>query len=229
MRIDDNILRTWYLLDLQNPDTFHGRTTPKVRNLEPWKNITSIVPETPRVIDPHAGDVWVWSDIHFGHNNIIKYTAPHRPFASKEEMNEALIANYLKVVKPGDTVIWGGDIGFMSEGLINNILSIMHGYNIWIVGNHDMHRDGTPYKLHFQERHLCKVVDIKEPDGFQYQLLFTHYPLDKVPPGCQNVHGHIHQNVANSWNINICVEHTNCAPLNLRDVCARARAYLETT
>lgn len=37
----------------------------------------------------------------------------------------------------------------------------------------------------------------------------------------------IHQNLANPWNINICVEHTGCAPLNLRDVCARARAYLE--
>lgn len=227
MKITPDTLRVRYLDDLQKPDIHHGRTTPKVRNVEAWKKITSIVPSERRAINPFQGDVWVWSDIHFGHNNIIKYTAPHRPFQTKEEMNEALINNYLAVVKPEDVVIWGGDIGFISESAINDILHRLPGYKVWIVGNHDLHRDGTVYKLHFDERHLCMPLDIVEPDGMEYQLHFTHYPLDSVPSNSVNVHGHIHQNLANPWNINICVEHTGCAPLNLRDVCARARAYLE--
>lgn len=229
MKINDAVLRVMYLEDLNNPDTFHGRDTPKVRNPLAWKAIVPKVDDQPVTVDPFNGDVWVWSDIHFGHKNIIKYTAPHRPFETPQEMNAAMIANYHAVVKPGDVVIWGGDIGFMSEGAINDILHSLPGHNIQIVGNHDMHRNGDLFKLHFEERYLCKVVDIKEPDGFEYQLLFTHYPMDKVPPGTVNVHGHIHQNLANPWNINICVEHTGCAPMNLRDICARARSYLETT
>lgn len=228
MRINDEALRALYLADLRRPDTFHGRTTPKVRNVEVWESITSIVPLNRRSINPFRGDVWVWSDIHFGHNNIIKYTAPHRPFQTKEEMNKALIENYLAVVKPEDVVIWGGDIGFMSENAINNIIGDLPGYKVWIVGNHDIHRNGTVYDLRFDERHLCMSLDIVEPDGFEYQLHFTHYPLDTVPPRSQNLHGHIHQNIANEWNTNICVEHTGCAPKNLRDLLPAIRARLES-
>lgn len=224
----DAQLRSAYLKDLQLPDTFHGRDTPKVRYITPWTAIDTRLRGEQRHINPFEADVWVWSDIHLGHKNIIKYTAPHRPYASVEQMNESLITNYFAVVKPGDIVIWGGDIGFMSVNNINAILDTLHGYNVWIVGNHDLHRDGTVYDLSFHERHLCKVVDIVEPDGFKYQIWITHYPMDNVPRGVVNLHGHIHQNQANAWNINMCVEHTNCSPMNMREVCSRARRYLET-
>lgn len=228
MKITNETLRLNYLADLTRPDTFHGRDTPKVRKLDAWKAITPYVKATARPINPYAGMVWVWSDIHFGHNNIIKYTAPHRPFADKHEMNDAMISNYHRIVHPNDICIWGGDIGFMPEPEINKILRSLPGHKIQIVGNHDMHRDGKLYNLDFDERYLCMVVDIKEPDGYEYQLHFTHYPMDSVPSKCVNVHGHIHQNIANPWNINICVEHTACGPMNLLEVCERARNYLET-
>ena len=42
------------------------------------------------------------SDLHLGHNNIIKLC--NRPFNNLEEMDEALITNWNKKVKNGDTV-----------------------------------------------------------------------------------------------------------------------------
>lgn len=229
MKITNETLRNLYLKDLELPDTHHGRTTPKVKHFGNWKAIKSTcVAAVPIVIDLRDGrDVWTWSDQHFGHKNIIRYA--DRPYQSTEEMNDSLLKNYHTVVKPDDVVIWNGDVAFMQDPQINAILTQLPGYKIHIVGNHDMDRSGILKKLAMDERHLCYVVDVVDPDGREFQLLFTHYPMDNVPTGCVNVHGHIHQNTANAWNINVSVEHTGYAPLNLREVAWRAREYLENT
>jgi calcineurin-like phosphoesterase family protein len=208
------------------PDTFHGRTTPKVREIYHWKQIKTFLAEgeTPRVVglDPFgATNIHVWSDIHFGHGNIIKYC--NRPFPDRRLMDQCLMGNYQNVVKHDDIVIWGGDIGFMKEHDINHILNQLPGYKIQIVGNHDIHRDGRVYELAFNERHLCFVLNVEDVD-FEYQLLFTHYPLDptNVPDGCYNVHGHIHNHlVPGNKHINMCVEHTGYRPMNIKEVLKR--------
>lgn len=218
-------LRSWYLRDLEQPDIHHGRTTPKARQITVWKAIESKVSEF-REVCPEPGiehDTWVWSDTHFGHKNIIKYADGMRPYESVEEMNAAMLRNALAVVKPYDTLIFGGDIAFMSVNAMNQILHQIPGWKIQIVGNHDMDRSGALIPYHMDERHLCMVRDIP---GTEFQLLFTHYPLDTVPPNCVNIHGHIHQHKANDFNINICVEHTGCAPINIKEIEQRAIAYL---
>ena len=214
-----NTLRDLYLLDLQHPDVHHGKAlVAKTKYIDNWNKIVSHYAS--EKVAP-VGDTWVWSDLHFGHNNIIRYS--DRPFDSLEAMNNALIRNYVSVVKENDTVIFGGDIGFMSVNKINDILDQLPGYKIQIVGNHDIDRAGKVMDLHFDERHLCMVRDI--PDT-EFQLLFSHYPLDAVPPNCVSVHGHIHQHLGGAHNINICVEHTQYAPLNIKEVEKRAIAYL---
>jgi calcineurin-like phosphoesterase family protein len=227
MKITHERLRELYLEDLKQPDIHHGRTSPKARHIEHWENMPLMKFNSPQpdCIDLNGDhkDVWVWSDIHWGHKNIIKYADGHRPYNNVEEMDAALIANYKAVVKPQDVVIFGGDIGFKSENAINEILDDLPGYKIHIIGNHDIHRDGKVYKLNMDEQWLCYVYDTGS-----FQLLFTHYPMNKVPKGCVNIHGHIHQNLAAAHNINICVEHTECAPRNLKSVIQQAQQYLES-
>lgn len=227
-KITQDELRQLYLDDLRLPDLHHGRSTPKVRHPQQWYKIETFVAagkDKRRVLDPFGTTkIYVWSDIHWGHGNIIKYAK--RPFPDKSLMNACLIGNYQNVVRPEDIVIFGGDIGFMKENDINHILSQLPGYKIQIVGNHDIDRSGKVMDLAFDERHLCMVMDVDDAD-VSYQLLFTHYPMDNVPPGCVNVHGHIHDNLANPWNINICVEHTNYQPKPLKEVLAQARSYIE--
>ena len=167
-----------------------------------------------------GGKVWTFSDIHFGHKNIIHYSG--RPFSNVEEMNVTIAETYKQMIGPNDIVIWCGDIGFMSENAINEILRTLPGYKIHIYGNHDIHRDGKLYKLDFDEHHACVAYNFDD-----VSLAFTHYPMDTVIPQCINVHGHIHTYEANWHNINVCVEKTKYVPRNLLDVLADARQRLE--
>lgn len=223
MKINYETLRDLYLKDLQLNDAYTGK--PKVRHIDQWEKITPYVVNGNAITLDPLGDrnIYIWTDIHFGHTNIIKYC--NRPYPNAKLMNECLIGNYFNIIKPNDIVIWGGDIGFMQEREINNILNRLPGYKIQIIGNHDMHRDGTLYELNFDERHLCMVVDVVDAE-IEYQLLITHYPMDNVPPGTVNIHGHVHQHLMGAHNINCCVEHTNYAPMHFNKVLARAKQYI---
>ena len=218
----NDTLRTWYLHDLKKPDIHHGRTTPKVRRLDQWESIEPMSKHgtfwdaTYAVDQASNRNIFLWSDNHYGHKNIIQYTG--RPFENAQQMNDQMTLNYLDVVTDNDIVIFCGDVSFMNLDDMNEVLDLLPGYKIQIVGNHDIDRKGKLSNLNFDERHMCLVLNL--PD-YNYQLLLTHYPLDKVPPNCFNCHGHIHDNVANPWNINVCVEHTEYAPQNLTKVIER--------
>lgn len=80
-------------------------------------------------------DTYFTSDLHFGHENIIKYC--ERPFNSVEHMNEVLIANWNAIVNPTDEVWVLGDLAM---GRIDETLPLvarLNGHLILLTGNHD--------------------------------------------------------------------------------------------
>lgn len=127
--------------------------------------------------------IWVWSDTHFYHENIIKFC--DRPFGNIYHMNNTLISNYNSVVKKDDVCIWVGDVALgptLNYDEMNKILDMCHGYKILVIGNHDI---GKWDRFNFQEKYVV----------YNYQnFLFTHYPWELVPKGYYNIHGHIHAN-----------------------------------
>jgi len=79
---------------------------------------------------------WFTADQHLGHFKIIKYC--RRPFSSKEEMNDTIITNWNRVVKPSDTIYILGDFALkIPVQEIRKLLKILNGKKFFILGDHD--------------------------------------------------------------------------------------------
>lgn len=131
-------------------------------------------------------NVFVTSDTHFGHANIITYC--NRPFASVEEMDEAMIARWNAVVKPEDKVYHLGDV-YMSKsyGRAERTLARLNGTKVLILGNHDNGKDQHLLKF-FKRVYAYRFL----PD---FQVTLTHIPIhvDSIQRRTiLNIHGHTH-------------------------------------
>ena len=72
--------------------------------------------------------IFLTSDCHFGHKNIIKYEPDSRgQFDSIEEMNETIIQNWNSVVNNEDTVYVLGDFFMGHISTIEPILNRLKG------------------------------------------------------------------------------------------------------
>ena len=150
--------------------------------------------------------IFVISDTHFNHKNIIEYTG--RPFKTAEEMNEIIINNWNNRVGKDDLVIHLGDFALGSKEEIKELRSRLNGTILLIRGNHD---------------HQSKINEsdfiIIEDYIIIGDRIFSHRPIEKdcIPYGLTNVHGHIHEKESFSG-INVSVEKTNYEPLDLEEL-----------
>ena len=155
--------------------------------------------------------LWLISDEHYYHQNIIKYT--HRPFASMSDMVASMIEANNSIVQPGDVVYHLGDFGLASRDRLRAILSRLTGVHILIRGNHDRGRTSC-LNLGF--------VDVLPFKSLRYgddRLYLTHRPMKELPDNHELVvHGHSHNNLtspARPFNVNVSVEMTNYKPVNV--------------
>lgn len=163
--------------------------------------------------------IWFCSDHHFGHENIIKYAG--RPFKDVEEMNKAMIQKHNFLVDEEDKVYFLGDVAF-SQNVFHRIMPHLKGKKRLILGNHDR------FKLKEYFKHFHKIYGSFnfKSDGFSFHC--THYPAKEIsfnPNGdFINVHGHIHEKVIDDPRyINICVEQTAYAPVDVEWLVGRAK------
>ena len=82
------------------------------------------------------GQDFMIADTHFGTDSIRRYE--NRPFESVQEMDEALIQNWNRVVSEGDTVYVLGDFSSYGKEENKSLLKRLKGTKILIMGNHDM-------------------------------------------------------------------------------------------
>lgn len=97
------------------------------------------------------------SDTHFNHANIIRFC--NRPFHNVEQMNEALISNWNRMVAPTDTVFHLGDFCLGGAAEWTNVLDRLNGKIYLIMGNHDLKniRQGIMGKF----EHVCMQMHIE--------------------------------------------------------------------
>lgn len=140
----------------------------------------------------HFKNRWFSSDHHLGHANIIKFTNNDgtriRPeFDSVEEMNEHIIEQHNKVVKPQDSVYFLGD--FVINRRFMELASRFNGKLRLVKGNHDIFKL-KEYSEFFDDIMSCKV--------FVDNFICTHIPVHPQQISERwkaNVHGHLHANV----------------------------------
>lgn len=81
-------------------------------------------------------NLYVVSDLHLDHENIIEYC--NRPFEDVEHMNKSLIKNWNKKVNKRDTVLFLGDLSLSSKSRSRGFLEDnLNGKKLCIKGNHD--------------------------------------------------------------------------------------------
>lgn len=105
-----------------------------------------------------------------------------RPWDNTDEMDEALIENWNKVVTPEDEVYVLGDVTMNRKALPT--IGRCNGRKHLIKGNHDVCRI-EEYLPYFYEISACRVLN---------GMILTHIPIH--PSGLErfgvNVHGHLH-------------------------------------
>lgn len=165
-------------------------------------------------------DIWVISDTHFSHQNILKFTDKDgelvRSFDDVNHMNQTMIDNWNRVVKPGDKVYHLGDVFFGDKEKFKSLWPRLNGSKRLVVGNHDDIKFLSSGGF-FQKVMMWRVFR-------DHGLLLTHTPqhpaaLTGGRKDLLNVHGHIHQNKSPEGPYKcVCVEQTNYTPVHIEDL-----------
>ena len=169
--------------------------------------------------------IYFTSDTHYFHKNVIEYC--NRPFASVEEMNETLIANYNNVVKPDDTVYHLGDFAFANESKIKQIFYRLNGKKILIFGNHDVDPRYNGKKVYhdlFDETHDYLELKINGE-----RIVMFHFPIEswnKRHRSAIHLHGHTHgsydeRNKSVPNRIDVGVDSWNYFPVSITQILER--------
>lgn len=139
--------------------------------------------------------VWLISDLHLGHANIIGYC--DRPHFDVGSMNESLL-QLLGKVQADELLVIVGDLAFGPPAAALEVLRRIPGRKILVLGNHDLSRDGKCL-AHLQNGLFEAIVPFLFWSGLQDRdVIACHYPVT-LPPGYEppyrllNYHGHLHQ------------------------------------
>lgn len=163
-------------------------------------------------------NVFLTADTHFSHAKVCTFTTPDgsflRPWRDVDEMDEALVENWNRVVKPNDKVYHLGDVAIQRKGL--QVLDRLNGDKILIKGNHDTFKIADYYPR-FRDIRAYWVMD---------NYSFSHIPVhpDALMRFKGNVHGHLHagrvlcEGKIDPRYLCVCVEQTNYAPTAWEDV-----------
>ncbi len=181
-------------------------------------------------------EIWVISDTHFHHANILGFIDSRtglkvRPgFNNVDEMDEHMVEKWNSVVNPGDKVYHLGDVFMGDQNKFKKLWPRLNGRKNLIVGNHDDIRflsSGGFFKEVYLER---KFKDLK--------LHLSHIPLhpsqhETGAPGSGNflvnVHGHIHGNPTPEGRyINVSVEVVDYTPVNIEVLAKQAADILNS-
>ena len=159
--------------------------------------------------------IFVISDTHFDHTNIIRYCK--RPFRNTREMNTSLVKNWNRTVDKSDKVYFLGDMTFgKGRRSIDYWLSKLNGDIFFICGNHD-----TDIITR------AKVITDQFPIKYKgHEFLLMHDPYRPSNWNGWIIHGDKHNNSPveyphvhkKNMTVNISAEFTEYTPISLDSI-----------
>lgn len=123
---------------------------------------------------------YLTADHHFGHAKIIGYC--NRPFDTVEEMDAAMIERWNARVGADDTVLHMGDFALASRERTSELLKLLNGYKILLLGNHDRSRTAML---------SCGFDEVYKGEYYLDGLRCVHDPANAYPEEI-TLAGHVH-------------------------------------
>ncbi|WP_048093899.1 2'-5' RNA ligase family protein [Geoglobus acetivorans] len=199
-------------------DTATGKILSRQKALSK-KTYSEMIKEYRKIFDiesnpPNSNSgIWLISDTHFDHENIIKYCA--RPFADVREMNRIILRNWNNTIQSSDTVYFLGDMSFGRRSK-NPLywLQKLNGRVKYIYGNHDSIQLGKNQEVVVYRGY--KFLLVHDPKNMGNMKKFDGWII----------HGHVHNNELRKYpfidtkkrTINVCVEVINYKPISLDEI-----------
>ena len=202
--------RKHYIADIESK--LHPRPQRKVSGKQGLRAMMRAVPQHPAgEFNEPDEDVLVCSDLHLGHENIIGYC--DRPFLDVEDMNRTLWDHMHAALTPDTVLVVVGDMAMrqaLNAATWQRVRELDCRGRHLVLGNHDLTGAGRLRAQGF-DRVWSLMVSGGEPP-----LIWTHYPLDEVPDGYINIHGHVHDDPPRRTpHINVSVEQLDYEPVSL--------------
>jgi calcineurin-like phosphoesterase family protein len=160
-------------------------------------------------------EIFVISDLHLSHTNIIRYCSRPFLYADPEEMDRVLIANWNSVISETGRAYFLGDFRYGAHAQkADHYRKQLQGNITFIAGNHD----GTD----------LDAIPLSELDCQGFSFLLIHDPADTPAdfPGWV-IHGHHHNNDLHHYpfinfkerRINVSAEVIGYVPISLHEIC----------
>jgi calcineurin-like phosphoesterase family protein len=163
--------------------------------------------------------IYLTSDLHLGHFNIIKYCK--RPFATCSEMDNAIIENINEVVGENDVLYCLGDFAIRKES-VSQYRKRINCKNVHLIlGNHD--------HANYCWSNFTSVNTYQEIRRDGKIIIMCHYPFaawNKKRYGSFCLHGHCHgtyvpglpKETSNGLCLDVGVDVHSFSPISLMEV-----------
>lgn len=176
--------------------------------------------------------VFVTSDNHFGHQNILRYEdrVSKMQITTLEEHDNILKNNWNNVVGKNDLVIIMGDFSFKKAIPTMELLNELNGDKVLIRGNHDIYLDDKK----FDNSVFKGVFDYIEAKYRGQEMCLMHYPIqsfkhqNRIENNSVLLFGHIHSEncIIPKKSYNVGVDVNNYTPIPLEIAIGKANSNL---
>lgn len=196
------------------------------------------------VYDPDK--TWFISDIHVGHENVLKFENGYHNFKDIEDHDSTIVANWFANVMDDDIVFFLGDASMprVKIDYVIDLFSKLPGKIVWLWGNHDYHIEDKYRNELAKVANIIEFCNYKEifikckeltnyphENNFVRHVVLFHYPIAEFHGNFRDsfhFYGHTHENVypiKNAYPVSACL--TGYTPVNYKWLSEKISAHNE--